>query len=115
MFKLLFLLQDSYELIVLLPYFQNLLKTFAGGGTSRMKSEDRCERRRFGVVHVQNLKEKLKTEIPFVDFICCEGSKFGKIRGNVKNSKIVHFDYLHVFIVCCVFEGEQAKTTQVGQ
>ena len=44
-----------------------------------------------------DLKEKPKTEILFVDFVCCEGSKFGKIKGNVKNGKTsAFFDYLRV-------------------
>ena len=34
---------------------------------------------------------KLRNKIFFVGFVCCEGSKFGKIKGNVKNSKTMAF------------------------
>ena len=56
-----------------------------------------------------NLKEELKTEILFVDFVCCEGAKFGKIGGKVKSNKMVHFDYFNVFFKLYVVYLKESK------
>ena len=87
-----------------------------GGGTSRTK-----RRRLMWIASVRsspcsNLGEKLKNKIFFVDFVCCEGSKFGKIKGNVKNSKTIAFWLLTCFKLYVVYwrENECKRHKWVG-